>query len=47
MWVRMKKILCTVLLEAHKQQVEEAMNSVRRARKLLGKGAKVTAGRSH
>ncbi len=26
MWVRMEKIICTALGEAHKRQVEEAMN---------------------
>ena len=28
MWVRMEKILCTVLHEAHTQQVEETMDAV-------------------
>lgn len=28
MWVRMEKIICTVLDEAHKRQIEEAMNAL-------------------
>lgn len=28
MWVRMEKILCTVLSEAHKKQVEETMDAL-------------------
>ena len=28
MWVRMEKIICTVLDEAHKQQIEETMDAL-------------------
>jgi hypothetical protein len=39
MWVRMEKILCTVLHEAHTQQVEETMDA-------LYEGPKTFTGRS-
>ena len=44
MWVRMEKILCTVLHEAHNQQVEETMDALSEGPKGLREGAK-TAGR--
>jgi hypothetical protein len=28
MWVRMEKILCTVLREAHEKQIEETMDAL-------------------
>ncbi len=33
MWVRMEKIICTVLDEAHKRQIEETMDAWRKGRR--------------